>query len=151
MIDCAIVADAEANLKNIESFWRDLYARDYDKVGAYFAAEGRYQDVPTPDDGAVGPANVARRLRIGLEPIERQEHHIERMVAQGDTVVTEHTEVWHFDEEHVVALPFVSIHVFRDGEIVLWRDYWDLNTLMSGAPQWWIERLAKFSQADFQD
>ena len=35
------------------------------------------------------------------------------------------------------------------GKIVLWRDYWDLGTLMSGAPSWWIERLATFSQADF--
>jgi len=48
-----------------------------------------------------------------------------------------------------VSLPFVSIHVIRDGKIVLWRDYWDLGTLMSGAPRWWIERLARHSAADF--
>ena len=76
-------------------------------------------------------------------------HHLHRMVAEGDTVVTEHTEDWHFHTGEVVSLPFVSIHVVKDGQIVLWRDYWDLNTLMSGAPKWWIERLASFSEADF--
>ena len=71
------------------------------------------------------------------------------MVADGSTVVTEHTEDWHFHTGEVVSLPFVSIHVIEAGKIKLWRDYWDLNTLMSGAPQWWIEHLAKFSEADF--
>jgi hypothetical protein len=37
----------------------------------------------------------------------------------------------------------------KDGRITLWRDYWDLNTLMSQAPQWWIERLAGFGDSDF--
>ena len=78
MVDCAIMAEADVNLKLIEALWRDLYARDFDRVGAYFAEDGRYEDVPTPDSGAVGPANVARRLRIGLEPIERQEHVLHR-------------------------------------------------------------------------
>jgi hypothetical protein len=30
----------------------------------------------------------------------------------------------------------------RNGAITLWKDYWDFNTLMSGAPAWWHERLA---------
>ena len=41
------------------------------------------------------------------------------------------------------------MHVVKDGKIALWRDYWDLGTLMAQAPQWWIERLAKFGEADF--
>ena len=27
--------------------------------------------------------------------------------------------------------------------IVRWWDYWNLPTLMDGAPQWWLEHLAK--------
>jgi limonene-1,2-epoxide hydrolase len=133
----------------IERFWKDLYERDFERVGAYFAEDGHYEDVPTPDSGATGPANIAARLRIGLEPVDHMVHHTHRLVAEGDTVVTEHTEEWHFPTGEVVKLPFVSIHVIARGEIRLWRDYWDLGTLLSGAPQWWIERLAKFSAADF--
>ncbi len=143
------MAKSDENRRLIERFWSDLYERDYDKVGSYFAEDGLYEDVPAPDRGAVGPKAVAARLRIGLEPVERYVHHQHRMVAEGDAVVTEHTEDWHFHSGEVVSLPFVSIHVVKDGRIVLWRDYWDMNTLMSGAPKWWIERLATFSEADF--
>ncbi len=143
------MAKSDENRRLIERFWSDLYERDYDKVGSYFAEDGLYEDVPAPDSGAVGPKAVAARLRIGLEPVDRCVHHLHRMVSEGDTVVTEHTEDWHFHSGEVVSLPFVSIHVVKDGRIVLWRDYWDMNTLMSGAPKWWIERLATFSEADF--
>ncbi|MCZ6782513.1 MAG: nuclear transport factor 2 family protein [Proteobacteria bacterium] len=143
------MSQEEENRALIRAFWRDLYAREFDKVGAYFAEHGLYEDVPAPDRGAVGPRNVTARLRIGLDPIDNHTHQQHRMVAEGDTVVTEHTEDWHFHTGEVVSLPFVSIHVIEAGKIVLWRDYWDLGTLMSGAPSWWIERLATFSQADF--
>ncbi len=139
----------DENRKLIEDLWQTLYRHDFDGVGAFFAEDGLYEDVPTPDAGAVGPANVAKRLRIGLEPIEKSVHHIHRMVAEGDTVVTEHTEDWHFGTGEVVSLPFVTIHVVEDGKVKLWRDYWDLGTLMNGAPAWWIEHLAKHSAADF--
>jgi limonene-1,2-epoxide hydrolase len=133
----------------VERFWSALYARDFDALAGFFTPDAHYEDVPAPDPGADGPENIVRRLRIGLGPIERQEHAVHRVVAEGDTVVTEHTEIWHFDADHVVALPFVSIHVVRDGGIAFWRDYWDLGTLMSGAPAWWIEHLARHSAADF--
>jgi hypothetical protein len=47
----------------------------------------------------------------------------------------------------VGALAFVSIHVIRDGKIALWRDDWNLNTLMSGAPAWWIEHPSRHGEA----
>jgi len=139
------------NRKLVETFWDTLYRRDFEALGAFFAEDGHYEDVPAPDPGATGPENVIKRLKIGLEPIERYEHELHRMVCEGDTVVTEHTETWHWHSGESVALPFVSIHVIRDGRIQLWRDYWDLQTLMSGAPAWWIERLATYSAADFPD
>ena len=143
------MTQSDENRKLIERFWHDLYEHDWDKIGSYFAEDGHYEDVPAPDRGAVGPKAVVARLRIGLDPIDNHVHHLHRMVSEGDTVVTEHTEDWHFHSGEVVSLPFVSIHVVKNGQIVLWRDYWDLNTLMSGAPKWWIERLATFSEADF--
>ena len=131
------------NLALLETFWRDLYAKNFEKVGAYFTEDGRYEDVCTPDPGAVGPANITTRLGIGLGPIEScsNEHH--RAAANGDTVFTEHTEKWHFHTGEVSVLEVVSVHVFENDKIKLWRDYWDLGALMSTAPAWWIEGLAK--------
>ena len=139
-----------ANKDLVTRFWNEVYvARDYDAVGRYFAADGVYVDVPVPDSAATGPQAVAMRLRIGHEPVERFTHEIHRMIAQGSTVMVEHTETWHFHTGEVIALPFVSVMEVEGNMIRLWRDYWDVNTLMSQAPQWWIEHIMKFSVADF--
>jgi hypothetical protein len=37
----------------------------------------------------------------------------------------------------------------RDGKLTLWRDYWDIGTLMAQAPKWWLERIASFGDSDF--
>ncbi len=142
---------SEQNKNLVRAFWKDLYSRDFDRVASYFDADSHYEDVPAPDSGADGPANIVKRLKIGLEPIERYVHHEHRLIAEGDTVITEHTEDWHWHTGESVSLPFVSIQVIENGRIKFWRDYWDLSTLMNGAPQWWLERLAGYSQADFSD
>ncbi len=137
----------ESKLALIKKFWETLYRRDFAAVGAFFAEDGLYQDglyqdVAAPDEGARGPREVEKRLRIGLEELDRYEHHLERMVADGSVVVTEHREDWYFSTGEVVRLPFVSIHELRAGKIVLWRDYWDMGTLTKDAPQWWLEKIA---------
>jgi limonene-1,2-epoxide hydrolase len=139
----------EANKAAVRRLWETLYTKDWDALAALLHEECFYEDVPTPDPGARGPQNVIRRLRIGLDPIERFEHHFHRLVAEGDTVILEHTEVWHFHTGEVVRNPFVTVHEVSEGRIKLWRDYWDLNTLLSGVPKWWLERLAAFSEKDF--
>ena len=63
--------------------------------------------------------------------------------------MTEHTETWHFHTGEVVANPFVSVHVIADGKIKIWRDHWDLQTLLGSAPQWWLDRIMSHSEADF--
>jgi len=139
-----------ANKDLVSRFWNEVYVgRDYDAVGRYFAAGGVYVDVPVPDSAATGPQAVAKRLRIGHEPVERFTHEVHRMVAEGDTVITEHTETWHFHTGEVVALPFVSVMEISGGMIRLWKDYSDLNTLLSKAPAWWLEHIAKFTVEDF--
>jgi limonene-1,2-epoxide hydrolase len=135
--------DASAHRRLIEGFWGDLYRRDFEKVGSYFAEDGLYEDVPTPDRGARGPAQVAARLRLGLEPLADYQHRIRHIVADGDLVVTEHAEEWRWHTGESVVLPFVSVHEIRSGKIARWTDYWDLNTLLGAAPGWWLERIAK--------
>ena len=104
---------------------------------------------PAPDAGATGPENVVKRLRIGLDPVARFEHDIHRTIAEGDTVVVEHTETWHFETDEKIVNHFVTVHEIRDGLIALWRDYWDIGTLMGQAPKWWLDRIAGFGEGDF--
>jgi limonene-1,2-epoxide hydrolase len=142
--------DTERNRATTEALWQALYDRDWDRVGSFFAPDGLYQDVPAPDMGAVGPEAVARRLRIGHEPVARHEHTIFRIVAEADCVITEHREDWYFHTGEVVKLPFTSIHEYDDaGRIRLWRDYWDLGTLMNNAPAWWLEHVMSADGEEF--
>ncbi len=83
------------------------------------------------------------RLRLGIEPLEGYEHDLKAMVVEGDMVVTEHAELWKWHTGETALLPFVSVHEIRDGKIVRWHDYWDMQTLMNAAPAWWIEHIMK--------
>lgn len=128
--------------RQTEAFWADLYRRDFDAVGARFHPHGTYTDVPTPaEDLATGPAEIAARLRLGLEPLQRIEHGRSRIFVDGDVAITEHVEIWHWDDDHSVANPFVSIHEYEGDKIVTWLDYWDLQTLLGAAPQWWLDHI----------
>lgn len=107
----------EAKKRAVGNLWSPLYTKDRDAVAALLSHDAHYEDVPT--DGADGPANIVKRLRISLDPVERFEHHFHRIVAEGDTVVHEHTEVWHFETGEVIRNPFVTVHEIREGKITL--------------------------------
>jgi ketosteroid isomerase-like protein len=136
------VSDADAKRELITRFWATLYERDFDGVGAFFADDGEYTDMPTPpEDVARGSAQIAARLRLGLEPLESISHTVKTIVVEGDTIVTEHVEHWAWPTGEKISFPFVSMHEIRDGQLVRWWDYWDLGTLMGAAPAWWVEHI----------
>ncbi|MBI2705491.1 MAG: nuclear transport factor 2 family protein [Actinobacteria bacterium] len=132
----------ESNRSVVIDFWAALYDRDWDRIASFFVDESVYTDMPTPaDDMARGPEQILKRLRLGIEPITDYEHRPHAMVAEGNLVITEHEEVWRWHTGEEAVLPFVSVHELRDGKIVRWYDYWDLQTLLGNAPQWWIDHI----------
>lgn len=139
----------EENKRVVAALWECLYQKDWDGLSALIAPDGFYEDVPAPDPGAAGPENIVKRLRIGLDPVVRFEHEVHRTVAEGDSVLVEHTETWHFETGEKLVNQFLTVHEVKNGKVTLWRDYWDLNTMMAQAPKWWIERLAGFDPSSF--
>ena len=131
------------NKQIVETFWTTLYTRDFEAVGAMMAEHGEYTDVFTPDDDvAIGATQVAARLRLGLEPLSDIRHHPKLMVAEGNAVMFEHAEEWHWHTGESCLVRFVSVMEFDDdGKVVRWHDYPDLQLLLSSAPQWWIEHI----------
>jgi limonene-1,2-epoxide hydrolase len=158
-------SEEERNKAVAGAFWARLAERDFDAMAEFIAPDGHYIDVPlvgtgdgnlgaglpgdglhgepvaTSEPGAVGPEEVIARLRLGIEPLEKYVLHDGRMIAEGNTVVTEHSEewFWHTGEHHLVR--FCSIQEFSDGKIQRWWDYVDLSQLLNAAPQWWIDHI----------
>ena len=136
------MSDTEANKDLVGRMWADLARRDWDALPAYFGPESHYTDVGAGEEGATGPDRIVARLRLGLEKLEGYEPKPPRLVvAEGDAVIVEHSEEWRWHTGESVLLPFVSVHEVRDGVITRWHDYWDLQTLMNAAPQWWVEHI----------
>jgi limonene-1,2-epoxide hydrolase len=125
-----------------QAFWTRLYERDWEAIAASFTDDAVYWDVPTgPATAAKGPKGIVARLQLGLAGLAAYEHFEGVIVESGDTVVTEHREVWHWESGETVSLPFVSVMRVQGDLITVWKDYWDLGTLMSAAPAAWHQRL----------
>ena len=124
------------------AFWDALYSRDWARIRSFFGPDSIYYDVPTgPASAARGPEGIEARLKLGLEGLAGYDHGPATVVGEGSIVVTEHTEHWRWSSGESVSLPFVSVQHLHDGVITLWRDYWDLQTLMNAAPASWRDRL----------
>jgi limonene-1,2-epoxide hydrolase len=125
------------------AFWDALYDRDWSRIRSFFGPESIYYDMPTgPSSAARGPDDIEARLRLGLAGLAGYEHQPGVVATAGDGIVmTEHTETWHWRTGESVTLPFVSVQHVTGEQIVLWKDYWDYNTLINGAPAWWVEEI----------
>ena len=124
------------------AFWAALYERDWGLIRSFFGPDSIYYDVPTGTTAAAqGPEGIEKRLKLGLELLSGYDHGPATIVAEGPIVVTEHTEHWTWPSGHTATLPFVSIQHVHGGIITLWRDYWDLGTLMASGPPDWQEQL----------
>ena len=127
----------------VAAFWDALYARDWARIRTFFGPRSIYYDVPTgPATAAKGPDDIEARLRLGLETLSGYDHVSSRTVANGEIVMTEHAETWRWESGESVTLPFMSVQRVVGGVIVLWKDYWDYQTLMDAAPADWQDRLA---------
>ncbi|MBL7490489.1 nuclear transport factor 2 family protein [Frankia sp. AgB1.9] len=135
--ELAVPRDVAAGL------WAALYARDWSRLRSFFGPDSIYYDVPTTAAAAArGPEHIEARLRTALAGLSEYSHGTSRVVAEGNLVITEHEEHWGWPTGEKVTLPFVSVQRIEDGVIMLWRDYWDLNTLLAAAPPGWQKAMA---------
>lgn len=139
----------EENRKTVETMWNALNAFDWETLKSCLHPEVHYEDVPTEDLGAQGPENVVKRLSIAFDQLIDHRHTIHHLVCEGDVVFLDHTEGWTFKTGEKVEHTFATMHEMKDGKIVKWSDYWDVSKFVGQFPQWFLEEMAKRSQADF--
>ena len=126
----------------VYGLWQALSRRDWDAVQTFLSDDCIYVDMPLGPTGAArGPADIVKRLKVGLEPLAGYVNHDGLLVTNGIDAMYEHSETWNSGE--TAALPFVTVHRIIDGKVTLWKDYWDMGELTSCAPPTWLEDLSK--------
>ena len=141
----------EANRKTVETMWSALSAMDWKTLKSCLSDDVHYEDVPTEDPGAHGPENVVKRLAIAFDQLIDHQHTIHHLVCEGDVVFLDHTEVWTFKTGEKASNQFATLHEMKDGKVTRWSDYWDVSGFVAQFPAWFLEEMAKSSQADFTD
>jgi limonene-1,2-epoxide hydrolase len=127
----------------VRGMWEALDARDWDAVAAFLSPECIYLDMPLgPTAAARGPGDIVKRLKIGLEPLSSYQNFAGLMVSNGADVMYEHHEEWRWPTGECAVSRFVTVHRVEDGQITLWKDYWDMAALTDHAPPTWLADLA---------
>jgi limonene-1,2-epoxide hydrolase len=134
-----------SNEATMRKFFEELESLDMKRIADYCAEGCVYEDVPIGDGAtAVGPEAIRAKLEGGFKHVDKLVTTIHELAENGNTLLVERTEVWHHPTGEVVPLPVMAVFKFDDaGKITLWRDHWDVATLMNNQPKSWLERLAK--------
>ena len=144
----AVTDDSTTAVRNaVLGLWQALSRRDWDTVKKFLSNDCIYVDMPVgPTLAARGPDDIVKRLKVGLEPLADYENHDGLLVSNGSDAMYEHSETWTFATGEQGVLKFVTVHkvVLQDGgaKVTLWKDYWDMNSLVSIAPPHHFENLA---------
>ncbi|KAB7644061.1 limonene-1,2-epoxide hydrolase family protein [Polymorphobacter fuscus] len=118
-------------IETINAFMAAVAVKDYDTALRYIAPTCEYDNVPMGK--VVGPDGVRAVLQPFFAPTIANEFHILRSLADGPLVFLERLDR-HQLESGWVELPVTGVFEVHDGLITLWRDYFDLNTIMSKWP-----------------
>ena len=138
MTDVSTIAARDVVL----GLWQALSRRDWDAVKTFLSDDCLYVDMPVPAASARGPEDIVTRLKLGLEPLAGYENYDGVLLSDGEDVMYEHSEKWTFQTGEQGVLRFVTVHKVVDGKVALWKDYWDMNSLVSFAPPSHFENLA---------
>jgi limonene-1,2-epoxide hydrolase len=101
---------------------------DASALATFFSDDAVYHNIPIdPVKGRDAIVQTIAGFTTGVDGIEFRIRHL---VASGDVVLTERVDVFTYPHT-TVELPVMGTFEVRDGAIVAWRDYFDLNQFMS--------------------
>jgi limonene-1,2-epoxide hydrolase len=115
----------------VRGFMAAAEKRDYDAAMEFLADDIEYQNMMLP--AVHGKAAVRETLEALLALCTDSEWVVHREVASGDLVMNERTDRFELGGKWV-DLPVAGVFELRDGRIALWRDYFDLPTIMNEMP-----------------
>lgn len=119
---------AQANAKIIADFIAAWSRRDPDELASYFCEDGCYHNIPT------GPVHGRVAIRGFIEAFTRDwtstEWDVLTLMADGDKVMAERLDRTIVGGKPV-DLPCCGVFEMQQGQIKVWRDYFDLSTYLN--------------------
>jgi limonene-1,2-epoxide hydrolase len=114
--------------ETVNAFCAAAAKRDYATAMPYLADDVEYQNMPLP--AVHGTAAVKETLEALLALCTDSEWVVHRQLVSGSTVMNERTDRFRMHGRWV-DLPVAGVFEVQDGRIVLWRDYFDLPTIVN--------------------
>ncbi|HEX4016138.1 MAG TPA: limonene-1,2-epoxide hydrolase family protein [Frankiaceae bacterium] len=114
-------------LDTVNAFMKAAADRDYDTAVSYLTDDIEYQNMPIA--AVIGKEAVRGTLDMLLANAEGSEWVVHREVESGNIVMNERTDRFLIGGTWM-ELPVAGVFELRDGKIFLWRDYFDLETIM---------------------
>jgi limonene-1,2-epoxide hydrolase len=113
----------------VDEFIRRLVAQDIDGACELVTDDVEYDNVPMGKN--TGPEGIKAVLVPMVAGVDQVEFVIHRQVARGQVVMNERSDRFLVNGTWL-DLPVMGVfEVDADGLITLWRDYFDLSTLMA--------------------
>ena len=126
----------------IRAFFEEVGRLDFSNIEAYFHEQAIYEDMPIEGRArAQGPDAIRQKLGAAFIGVTKLPQSIHEIATNGDTVLIERTEVWHHETGEEAPLDVMSVIKFEGDKMILWRDYWDVASLMKNQPATWLERI----------
>ena len=120
-------------LETIQRFMEAVGRKDYETALGYVAPDCEYTNVPLAT--VRGPEGVRAVLEPFFAPTIENEFVWKHTATEGDTTFVERLDRHHLDDpDRWVELPVTGVFEVREGQITLWRDYFDAPTILNEWP-----------------
>jgi limonene-1,2-epoxide hydrolase len=126
------MAEAKTPIEIVTTFLDAMARKDYDAGLTFVADDCEYENLPMGK--TTGPAGVRAVVEPFFAHVLENDLKVLRQAAQGSTVFLERLDR-HRLADRWVELPVTGVFEVRDGKIAVWRDYFDLATLMQRWPE----------------
>lgn len=117
--------------ETVHAFLNAVAAFDYDAAMTLIAEDCQYENMPLGK--AVGPAGVRGVMEPFFSPTLENEFLILRELTNGRMVFTERLDR-HRLATGWVELPVTGVWEVENGQIKVWREYFDAATILSKWP-----------------
>lgn len=115
--------------ETVNEFVKRLVAKDLDGACELVTADIEYDNVPMGKN--YGPDGIKAVLGAMVDGVDTVEFVVHRQLTAGNVVANERTDRFEVNGKWI-DLPVAGFfEVNDDGLITLWRDYFDLPTLMN--------------------